>query len=477
MSRAAVIIAVVVCYQIALLAIGWWATRRNHDNTDYYLGGRKLGPVVASLSAATSSSSAWSLLGVSGAAFAWGVQAIWLIPAVLTGFIINWFLIAPRMHRASHANQAVTLMEFISIDAASSEQTRNRLIRQMAALIVLFCFAFYIAAQFEGAGNTFAQFLPISPALAIVIGASVVMLYVFLGGFWAASVTDALQGVVMFAVALLLPITALLAVGGIAPLLQGLADIGEPGLLAVVDQPTRWLSIVFIAGLFGIGLGYPGQPHVVNRFMALEHEADIPRARWISIVWALVIFSGMVLLGLCARVLIGDLDNPENALFAISDVLLPSLLAGIVIAAALSAIMSTADSQLLTAASAVSHDLQQQSMQRARLVVLALGMIAVLLAIYSPRSIFERVLFAWQALGSAFGPILVVMLWLGPIKANWKLAAMLAGFLGTVALSFQPSAPGDAAERLLPLFAALMLALIGHYRQKKLSKSTLVSTR
>ncbi len=468
MSSATTIIAVIVVYQVVLLAIGWWASRRNHDNEDFYLGGRKLGPVVASLSAATSSSSAWSLLGVSGAAFAWGLQAVWLVPAVLTGFLINWYLVAPRLHRQSHASGAVTVVEFIAGNTDNQTVTQQRRIRWFGALIILFSFAFYIAAQFQAAGTTFARVLPVSAELAIVIGAVVVLAYVWLGGFWAASVTDALQGMVMLAVSLLLPTLALLKIGGFAQLLTGLRALNDPGLLTIVNQPGLLTAMLFVTGLFGIGFGYPGQPHVVNRFMAMADSGQIPTARRIAIGWGIVIFAGMVLLGLCGRVLLGELDNREDVLLVAGELLLHPVLAGVVIAGVLSAIMSTADSQLLTAASAVSHDMQHSQMHTARWVVLAIGVAAIILAIFFPEAIFSRVLFAWQALGAAFGPVLMVMLWRGAIQSNWKLAAMLTGFLSTIVISACPDTPGDVAERWIPLILATALALLGSKRTPKL---------
>lgn len=461
MSSTATIILVIILYQIVLLAIGWWASRRNNDNEDFYLGGRKLGPVVASLSAATSSSSAWSLLGVSGAAFAWGIQAIWLVPAVLTGFLINWYLVAPRLHRQSHETGAVTVVEFIAgtTDTQSSDQIKR--IRWIGALIILFSFAFYIAAQFQAAGSTFARVLPVTQETAIVIGAAVVMIYVWLGGFWAASVTDTLQGFVMLGVALLLPVLALIQVGGFGELASGLRALNDPGLLAIVNQPGLITAMLFVAGLFGIGFGYPGQPHVVNRFMAMADARQIPRARQIAIAWGVIIFAGMVLLGLCGRVLFAELGNREDVLLAAGEQLLHPVLAGVVIAGVLSAIMSTADSQLLTAASAVSHDMQHSQMNTARWVVLGIGAAAIILAIFFPEAIFSRVLFAWQALGAAFGPVLMVMLWRGPIRPDWKLAAILTGFLSTIVISLFPDAPGDSAERWIPLTLASVLALVG----------------
>lgn len=461
MTSTTTIILVIIAYQVVLLGIGWWASRRNNDNEDFYLGGRKLGPVVASLSAATSSSSAWSLLGVSGAAFAWGIQAIWLIPAVLSGFLINWYLVAPRLHRQSHANGAVTVVEFIAGDDQQQSSTQQKRIRLIGALIILFSFAFYIAAQFQAAGSTFARVLPVTSELAIIIGAVVVLAYVWLGGFWAASVTDALQGFVMLAVAMLLPTLALIKVGGFNELLAGLQALNDPGLLAIVNQPGLLTAMLFVAGLFGIGFGYPGQPHVVNRFMAMADSKQIPTARRIAIAWGVIIFAGMVVLGLCGRVLLSGLENREDVLLAVGELLLHPVMAGVVIAGVLSAIMSTADSQLLTAASAVSHDMQHSQMNTARWVVLGIGFAAIILAIFFPEAIFSRVLFAWQALGAAFGPVLMVMLWRGPIQSNWKMAAILTGFLATIVISFLPNAPGDSAERWIPLILATVLALIG----------------
>jgi sodium/proline symporter len=187
-----------LAYLVALLAIGFWARSRTADTSDFHLAGRRMGPWVAALSASASSSSAWTLLGMSGAAYAWGLQAIWLVPAVVSGFVINWVFIAPRLQPASHASGALTLVEFL---ADGMESGASRRLRILGALIILFCFTFYIASQFQAAGTAIGTALSIPGALALVVGALIVIAYVFLGGFWAASVTDALQGMMMLFVA------------------------------------------------------------------------------------------------------------------------------------------------------------------------------------------------------------------------------------------------------------------------------------
>ncbi|NNL05010.1 MAG: sodium/proline symporter [Xanthomonadales bacterium] len=454
------IVITLVIYQVLMLGIGWWASRRNADSTDFYLGGRNLGGAVAALSASASSSSAWSLLGVSGAAFAWGLPALWLIPATVLGFCINWYLVAPRLSRQSRDSGAITLTEFL---AGPPGDPARRTIMRLGALIILFCFTFYIAAQFQAAGKTFASVLGVDPILAIVIGAAVVLVYVWLGGFWAASVTDSVQGLLMALSALLLPLLALAAVGGPGELIASLstgADISWTG------QSTLPAAIGFVFGLFGIGLGYPGQPHVVNRFMAIRDAAALRRGRRIAIAWALVIYTGMVTLGWCGRLLVADLGDGEQVLFVLATLLLPALAAGVMVSAILSAIMSTADSQLLVAASSVSHDWRDgrgdaRGVTQARWVVFIIGLLAIALAVFFPDDIFSRVLFAWQALAAAFGPLLVVTLWRGRVAPAWRVAALSCGFALTVVLSWTVESPGDWIERLLPLLAALLLSWLG----------------
>jgi sodium/proline symporter len=458
------ILITLVAYQLLMLGIGWWASKRNNDSEDYYLGGRKLGPLVAALSASASSSSAWSLLGVSGAAFAWGLPAIWLIPSTIAGFMINWDLIAPRLYVKSRESGALTLTEFI---AGPPGDPARRTIMRMGAAVILFSFTFYIAAQFQAAGTTFASVLGIEQSTAIMIGAAVVLAYVWLGGFWAASVTDTVQGLLMALSALLLPLLALLAVGGPGELLHSLARENVSGVQLWTDQSSLPAALGFVFGLFGIGLGYPGQPHVVNRFMAIKSKEAIVQGRRIAILWACIIYIGMVLLGWCGRVLVENLGDGEQLLFVLATLLLPAVLAGVMVSAILSAIMSTADSQLLVAASSVSHDLKDEhgddasGLARARWVVLVIGVLAILLAIVFPDRIFSRVLFAWQALAAAFGPLLVITLWRGPVRPDWRIATLATGFLLTVVLSWTVESPGDWVERLIPLAISTCLAWLG----------------
>lgn len=459
------IVITLIAYQVLMLGIGWWASKRNTDSTDFYLGGRKMGGLVAALSASASSSSAWSLLGVSGAAFAWGLPAIWLIPSTVMGFCINWFLIAPRLSQQSRASGAITLTEFI---AGPPGDPARKTIMRLGAAVILFSFTFYIAAQFQAAGKTFASVLEVEQTTAIAIGAAVVLVYVWLGGFWAASVTDSVQGLLMAFSALLLPLLALAAVGGPDILLASLGT-AEGGSTSWTGQASLPAAIGFVFGLFGIGLGYPGQPHVVNRFMAIRDKQAIRRGRRVAIAWALIIYTGMVTLGWCGRVLVTDLGDGEQLLFVMATLLLPALAAGVMVSAILSAIMSTADSQLLVAASSVSHDLRDgrdspESLAQARWVVLVIGLLAIGLAVLFPDDIFSRVLFAWQALAAAFGPLLVVTLWRGPVHPAWRVAALVSGFALTVLLSWTVESPGDWVERLVPLALALLLAWIGANR-------------
>jgi len=458
------LIVTLILYQVLLLSIGWWASRRTSDNEDFYLGGRKLGAAVAALSASASSSSAWSLLGVSGAAYAWGLPAIWLIPSTLLGFFINWYWVAPRMWKQSRENNALTLTEFL---AGPHGDPARKTIMRIGAAVILFSFTFYVAAQFQAAGHTFAGALDMNPEIAIVLGAAIVLAYVMLGGFWAASITDSLQGLLMALSAIILPLVALFAVGGPAVLLSSLNDDGISAITLWTRQDTLAAGIGFVIGLAGIGLGYPGQPHVVNRFMAMEDDKAIPRARLIAIAWAVIIYIGMVILGWCGRILVSSIGDGEQVLFALATLLLPSILAGIMVSAILSAIMSTADSQLLVAASSVSHDLRNgqtathKTLKQARWVVLLIGLAAITLAIFSPEAIFSRVLFAWQALAAAFGPLLIITLWRGPVQPSWRIAAMTSGFVLTVILNWTTETPGDIAERYIPMLIALALAWWG----------------
>jgi sodium/proline symporter len=463
MSHEQIVLVTLVVYKLVLVGIGLVTKGRTHDGLDFFLGGRQLGPTVAAISSAASSSSAWTLLGVSGAAYGWGLGALWLFPSCVGGFIINWMLIAPGLRRISHEGGAVTVTELL---AGPVGQTGRRLVVVVASLIILLSLGAYVASQFQGAGKAFNETFGLSVTMSILLGAAVVLLYTMLGGFWAVSVTDTLQGFLMAIASVVIPAAALIAVGGPAGLWAGLQQVPVDGYLSLTRGWEWPLGIGFILGVFGIGMGYPGQPHVVNRFMAMKlGDASMRRARQIGIGWAVIVYSGMILLGLSGRVLFPDLTDPEVVLITAANSLLPAVAAGIVIAAVLSAIMSTADSQLLVAASSLTHDLgignggRWGLLARSRVVVVLLGIGAVGGALYGSQEIFSRVLFAFSAMGAAFGPLLVVTIWKGPVAPRPTLIAMLAGFTLSIAAYSLPAFAWKAVlERIVPVLVALTIA-------------------
>ncbi|MBC8330154.1 MAG: sodium/proline symporter [Planctomycetes bacterium] len=461
MEGAAALLTTLVVYKLLLLGVGAWAARRNRDQADFFLGGRTLGPWVASGSAAASSSSAWTLLGVSGAAFRYGLSAVWIFPACLGGFALNWFLVAERLRQRSAASGAVTLTEFLA------EGSRGRLRSSFvgsASAIVLVSLGVYVASQFKAAGVTFGETLGMGQEAAILVGAGIVLIYTMTGGFWAVSVTDLIQGLVMAAAAVLVPLAALVEIGGPGAMLEGLRQ-ADPALLDVWRGKTGPAALGLVIGTLGIGLGYPGQPHVVNRFMALRGPRAVRQGAAISMAWAAVIYAGMLVAGWCGRGLVVGLGDHEAVLLRLTADLFPPALAGVIVAAVLSAIMSTADSQLLVCGSAAAYDLSAKDsgsrLRRSRLAVLGIGALAVVAAILIEETIFNSVLFAWSALGAAFGPLLLVRLWSGPVRPGYALAAVWTGFLVTIVWFFTPALKQSLYE-LVPAFAAAgLIARIG----------------
>lgn len=448
-------------YQLLLLAIGLWARRRSQSHEDFLLGGRRLGPVVAALSYSASASSAWTLLGVSGISYLLGVGAVWLAVGAILGAVVAWVWVAPRIRAYSRERRMLTLVDFLAEGSAGSAR---QAIAWTASAIILVSFLFYIAAQFQGAGHSLASAFPLSAEWSIVLGGAVLMFYIFMGGFWAVSITDALQGILMAVAALVMPIAGLLAVGGWDGLLAGLKETENMAYLSLSGPHLGLAAIGFIVGQAAIGLSAQGQPHLLVRFMAIADEQSLARARQLSIAWYCLVFAGMFLLGLEGRVLFPSLEQPETVFLAVVHGLFPPLVAGALLAAALSAILSTADSQLLVAASALGHDLGQRSykqrLRTSKLAVLLLVSLAVLVAVYLPATIFERVLFAWVAVGAAFGPPVFVRLAGIQRPPAAVLSAMLTGFSLAVLLYLLPNTPGDIAERVLPFAAALTLLLL-----------------
>jgi sodium/proline symporter len=438
----------IVAYGMVMLVIGAWATRRTRDAADFFLSGRRLGPWVAALAQGATQSSAWTLAGVSGAAFLWGRSAAWIWLSVVSGYVVNWLWIAPRLRRLSAADGSLSLVQLLFGGAGCRPH------RRVASVIILLSFLFYVAAQFEAAGQAFAVTLGLPVAACIVLGAAVTVAYTLAGGFWAASVTDFLQGMLMLLIAVVLPVAGVAAVGGFGAVLAA-ADTPSPSAPAAVG------GIAFVAGVFGIGLGAFGQPHVANHFMAARDEAAIRQGGIIAIAWIALILAGMLVAGWAGRALAVPPDNAENVLYAAAQAWLPPAFAGIVAVAVMSAIMSTVDSQLITATSSVTIDVDgRSSLARTRVALLGFSLAAVALAIFAPEAIYSRVLFAWNALGAAFGP-LVVLAVLGrrPGPAA-GLAGMLAGFGLTIAFYLLPDAPGDVLERIAPFFIALTIVLL-----------------
>jgi len=428
-------------YTIAIMAVGMYSARYGRPGSaDFFLAGRGIGTWVSALSASASAESGWVTLGLVGMAFQTGIGALWIIPGTVIAFLFNWLVIADRLRRQAHDQGSITLPDVFTANFTGWHAVA---IRVLAMLIILSMLSAYVAAQFSAAGKMFEAMLDWPYEAGVIVGAIIVISYTISGGFRAVAWTDVLQALLMISAMLILPLVLLVHLGGIDSMWQRLGALEDGTTLTAPFADQFGMALVgFMAMWLGIPLGYCGQPHILVRYMATRDTTAIRRGALISTTWVFLLFTGAVLLGVFARAWYGSLNDPETVLPRVAGELLPGLLAGPMIAAVLAAICSTADSQLLVSASAVSHDLyvrvlgRQPDNQRIvflnRLAVLLIGLIAMVVALVKVRVIFDFVLYAWAGLGAAFGPALILMLLWRRTSAAGVIAGMLVGFITAV---------------------------------------------
>lgn len=460
MQRETAILLVLGLYLVAMLAIGWASRRSAGSAKAYFLGSRQLGPVVTALAANASSSSAWSLVGVSGFAYLRGSAALWLVPGCIGGFLLNWLVVAPRLRTAT--GEAITLTELLA--GPSGRPCRSAFVL-FASVLTLLSLLTYVAAQMQAAGAAFVHTFDVPLWQGVLVGSALTVLYTLLGGYLAASRTDTVQGLLMVLVAILVPTVGLVAIGGPQALWAAMVQVDR----SYTDPFAGYDGAVafgFAAALCGIGLGYPGQPHAVNKYMGMSPNANMRTARLVGIGWALLLYPGMIVLGWLVRVQWPLAAGAhEDALFTASQNLLPPWADGLVLAAVLAAIMSTVDGQLLVCASCVTHDLRRSGTESrgrgARATVLLIGVAATVAAMLVEKNVFDHVLFAWAALGSAFGPLLLVHLLVAPLRPSWALASSMTGGVLAITGYYYPMLSAGFADRVLSWVLALIVALVG----------------
>ena len=433
-----------VAYLIVIAVIAGYALLRTKTQADYVIGGRSLSPSVAGLSAGASDMSGWLLLGLPGAVFVAGVGEGWIVLGLAAGAWGSWRVVAPRLRAfTERLDGAVTLPQFFARRVAA----RTRLPSIVATLLVLFFFSIYTAASFVAGATLFESTMGLDYHVSLLIGVVVVLAYTMLGGFLAVSWTDFFQALLMLAA---LTTVALLAFVN-APDLSG--AVKPIGFIAVVSA-LAW------------GLGYFGQPHFVARFMAIDSVASVPRARRVNLVWMVLASTAAVGVGVGGSAYFGGtLADPETVFIALSGELLAPWIAGVVVAGILAAVMSTVDSQLLVASTALVEDVVRPAYQNlekrtvltiSRGAVVLVAIIGGLIATDPDNRVFDLAAYAWAGLGASFGPaILACVLWRRTTEAG-LVAGMLTGAVVTVVWHGLSGGPGDLFElyEMVPAFAA-----------------------
>ncbi|MFA0413066.1 sodium/proline symporter PutP [Vibrio renipiscarius] len=459
-----------VAYLILMLAIGVIAYQRTKNSTDYFLGGRTLGPWPAALSAGASDMSGWLLLGLPGYAYAAGIEAFWLAGGLLVGTWANWLINAKRLRTYSITTDALTIPEFF----ARRFNDKSNLIQTISAFFILLFFLFYTSSGLVAGGKLFETVFGLEYSTAVVIGTLCVVSYTLFGGFLAVSWTDLVQGLLMAAALMIVPIAAMQ--GGLGELTQQLETINPELLTLWNDSKGEPLSAIAIISLVAWGLGYFGQPHILARFKASRSNKDLTTARRIAVLWTALSMVGALLVGLVGLVYVTNtgsvsLDDGEKIFMLLVNAMFHPVIAGILLAAILAAVMSTADSQLLVSSSALAEDFYKQVFKKdatsdevvmvGRLAVVGISVVALILAMTPDSSVLGLVSYAWAGFGAAFGPAMVLSLYWSRMNRFGALAGIVIGGV-TIVLWKQVSGGIFDVYEIVPgiLFSTLAIVVV-----------------
>jgi SSS family solute:Na+ symporter len=460
-------VAAFATYLLVLLGIGLYSARFSGSGIgEFFVGGRKMNRLVVALSAVVSGRSAWLLLGVTGMAYATGASAMWAVTGYTVAEAVLFFTYARRLRRFAGAHDCVTLPDFLAVRFGDGD---GRL-RLTLALVILVFMVSYVSAQFAGGGKAIAASFGLSNTAGVLLTAAIVLLYTVIGGFLAVSLTDALQAFFMLFGLVVIPLVAIVDGGGWA------AVSAEVRAYDASFLDPLALSFGAFLGMVGIGFGSPGNPHIIVRYMSIDDPRQLVFAGVTGTFWNVVMGAGAVFIGLVGRAYVPDVAmlpaaDTENLYPVLAQQHLPPALFGIVVASIFAALMSTADSQLLVAASALVRDFYQKVVKAgrevpertlvlySRWVVVALVGVALLMGVLAEQLVFWLVLFAWAGLGAALGPTTVLALYWKRTTRAGIFAGLVAGTITTVVWYLTPALKSRLYE-LIPAFALSLVATV-----------------
>ena len=429
-------VTVLIVYLGILAALAIWSRRETHTLSGFYLAGKKLPFWVVAFSTNATGESGWLLLGLSGMGYLVGVQAYWVVVGEILGIAASWWLVSRRLKALGDETDSITVPDILT----AKFQDKWHLIRLVAVLIIVVMVTTYVTAQMVATGKAFSSFLGMDYATGVVVGSVFIIGYTFVGGYKAVSYTDVVQGVLMLLGLIAVPAAAIIASGGLGSVEESLMQ-QDPNLLnmfAIADGPV-WIGI---ASLVAVGLPFLGVPQLLIRFMSARDDGEILKARIMSVCVMLIFTAGAVTAGVAGRALFPGLEDHETIFPVLSSNLFPPVIAGMLLVVVLSAIMSTVDSLLLLASSAFVRDTYQKIMgstesderlsNYGKVFTVAVGVVAVVLGVQEPRVIYHFVLASWSGLGSAFGPVIIGILYYKRITWLGVLCGMSGGFITSV---------------------------------------------
>ena len=449
-------IIVLAIYVGILFLIGILASRRVNSMSDYYLGGKKMGFWAVAFSARATGESGWLLIGLTGMGAIAGYSGYWVVAGELLGVYISWQFMAKKFKRLSDQYNAITIPDYLEAHFKSSTHT----LRIVAASALVVFVVIYVASQMDVTGIAFESMLNIDYRIGALIGFCIVLVYIFIGGFVAAVWSDMFQGVLMFFGLVLLPIVVWFSMDHGAGVTAGLNAI-DPTLTQIMGRSDNgWLNLFTILGFSMIGLGFLGSPQVYVRFMSIKNEKEIDKGKWVALLFTLLTDAAAVTIGILARIYFTEQGQDpnavlgtggENVLSMITNEFLPTILVAIFIAIVLSAIMSTIDSLLILASSAITRDFYQKIFRPdlkdedltkfSRLVTIGMALIALGIAIllyylYPDRQIFWIMIFGWSGIAATFCPVIILSLFWKDYSEKGAIASMVTGFVSVIFFKF-----------------------------------------